>query len=99
MSETVKPRPKRAARKQRLTELAVRRAKPGFGASFSGCEHPFGNLEAALREEPRPGARRKLSGKEEALLVYPITKFVGVARFRQLIEQAEGVSVVNHSAP
>jgi transposase len=29
----------------------------------------LGNLEAALREEPRPGAARKLSGKEEALLV------------------------------
>jgi transposase len=28
-----------------------------------------GNLEAALSEEPRPGAARKLSGKEEALLV------------------------------
>jgi transposase len=27
------------------------------------------NLEGALSEEPRPGARRKLSGKEEALLV------------------------------
>ena len=29
----------------------------------------MGNLEAALSEEPRPGADRKLSGKEEALLV------------------------------
>ena len=29
----------------------------------------LGNLEAALSEEPRPGANRKLSGKEEALLV------------------------------
>ena len=29
----------------------------------------LGNLEAALREEPRPGADRKLSSKEEALLV------------------------------
>jgi transposase len=29
----------------------------------------LGNLEAALREEPPPGADRKLSGKEEALLV------------------------------
>ena len=29
----------------------------------------LGNLEAALKEEPRPGAGRKLSGKEEALLV------------------------------
>jgi transposase len=28
-----------------------------------------GNLERALREEPRPGAARKLSGREEALLV------------------------------
>ena len=28
-----------------------------------------GNLQAALSEEPRPGARRKLSGKEQALLV------------------------------
>jgi transposase len=28
-----------------------------------------GNLERALHEEPRPGAARKLSGKEEALLV------------------------------
>lgn len=29
----------------------------------------LGNLEAALSEEPRPGAQRKLTGKEEALLV------------------------------
>ena len=29
----------------------------------------IGNLEAALSEESRPGADRKLSGKEEALLV------------------------------
>jgi hypothetical protein len=28
-----------------------------------------GNLELALSEEPRPGAERKLSGKQEALLV------------------------------
>jgi transposase len=28
-----------------------------------------GNLEQALNEEPRPGAERKLTGKEEALLV------------------------------
>ena len=29
----------------------------------------LGNLEAALSEQPRPGAGRKLSGREEALLV------------------------------
>ena len=28
-----------------------------------------GNLELALSEEPRPGGGRKLTGKEEALLV------------------------------
>jgi transposase len=28
-----------------------------------------GNMERALSEEPRPGAKRKLTGKEEALLV------------------------------
>ena len=28
-----------------------------------------GNLERALSEEPRPGAERKLTGKEEALLM------------------------------
>jgi hypothetical protein len=28
-----------------------------------------GNLERALSEEPRPGAERKLTGREEALLV------------------------------
>jgi len=28
----------------------------------------LGNIEAALREAPRPGAERKLSGKQEALL-------------------------------
>jgi transposase len=29
----------------------------------------LGNVEAALSEEPRPGAERKLSGKQQALLV------------------------------
>jgi len=29
----------------------------------------LGNLEAALSEEPPPGVQRKLTGKEEALLV------------------------------
>jgi transposase len=28
-----------------------------------------GNLDKALHEEPRPGAKRKLTGQEEALLV------------------------------
>jgi transposase len=42
----------------------------GVGGSTVYTKQRFvlGNLEAALREEPRPGASRKLSGKEEALL-------------------------------
>ena len=32
----------------------------------------LGNLEAALSEEPRPGASRKLSGKEEAWSQPPV---------------------------
>jgi len=44
----------------------------GVGASGSTIYRTkrrfvLGNLEAALSEEPRPGAARKLSGKEEAL--------------------------------
>src|SRR6185503_20405133 len=41
------------------------------GSTVSRAKRRFvlGNLEAALSEEPRPGATRKLSGKEEALLV------------------------------
>ena len=45
---------------------------PGGGLSTVGrTKRRFveGNLERALSEEPRPGAERKLTGKEEALLV------------------------------
>ena len=49
--------------RQRRWRSAARRCT---GPSAASCE---GNLEAALSEEPRPGAARKLTGKEEALLV------------------------------
>src|SRR5215467_13947539 len=41
------------------------------GSTVYRTERRFveGNLERALSEEPRPGAERKLTGKEEALLV------------------------------
>ena len=41
------------------------------GSTVSRIKRRFvqANLEGALNEEPRPGAERKLSGKEEALLV------------------------------
>src|SRR6201988_1465619 len=40
-------------------------------STVGGTKRRFveGNLERALSEEPRPGAERKLTGKEEALLV------------------------------
>jgi transposase len=51
-------------------EAIVRSVGVG-GSTVSRTKRRFvlGNLEAALSEQPRPGAARKLSGKEEALLV------------------------------
>jgi len=50
----------------------------------------LGNLEAALREEPRPGARRKLSGKEEALLVATACSSPPAGRSRWTLELLAG---------
>ena len=48
-----------------------REERRGRRSTIYRTKRPFviGNREAALSEEPRPGAGRKLSGKEEALLV------------------------------
>jgi transposase len=46
----------------------------------------IGNLEAALSEEPRPGADRKLSGKEEALLVATACSSPPIGRSRWTLE-------------
>src|SRR3954462_6461531 len=45
-----------------------------------------GNLEAALSEEPRPGAPRKLSGPETALLVAPACAAPPAGRARWTLE-------------
>src|SRR6202521_2394049 len=45
-----------------------------------------GNLERALSEEPRPGAKRKLTGKEEALLVAPACETPPEGRARWTLE-------------
>jgi transposase len=50
----------------------------------------LGNLEAALNEEPRPGARRKLSGKEEALLVATACSKPPAGRARWTLELLAG---------
>src|SRR6202022_3919879 len=51
------------------------------------------NLEAALREEPRPGAARKLTGKEEALLVAARCSNPPEGRARWTLELLAGAMV------
>jgi transposase len=53
----------------------------------------LGNLEAALSEEPRPGAQRKLSGKEEALLVATACSKPPAGRARWTLELLAGQMV------
>lgn len=53
----------------------------------------LGNLEAALSEEPRPGAQRKLSGKEEALLVATACSQPPAGRARWTLELLAGEMV------
>ena len=53
----------------------------------------LGNLEAALSEEPRPGADRKLSGKEEALLVATACSRPPQGRARWTLELLAGAMV------
>src|ERR1700693_656810 len=53
----------------------------------------LGNLEAALSEEPRPGADRKLSGHEEALLVATACSSPPEGRARWTLELLAGAMV------
>jgi transposase len=53
----------------------------------------LGNLAAALSEEPRPGAQRKLSGKEEALLVATACAKPPIGRARWTLELLAGEMV------
>jgi transposase len=53
----------------------------------------LGNLEAALREEPRAGAARKLNGKEEALLVATACSEPPLGRARWTLELLAGAMV------
>jgi transposase len=59
----------------------------------------LGNLEAALKEEPRPGAQRKLSGKEEALLVATACSKPPQGRARWTLELLAGelVALTEHA--
>src|SRR6266699_6521048 len=53
----------------------------------------LGSLEAALSEEPRPGAERKLTGKEEALLVATACSDPPAGRARWTLELLAGAMV------
>jgi transposase len=53
----------------------------------------LGNLELALREEPRPGAERKLSGKQEALLVATACSSPPEGRARWTLDLLAGAMV------
>ena len=53
----------------------------------------LGNIEAALREAPRPGAERKLSGKQEALLVATACSKPPAGRARWTLELLAGEMV------
>jgi transposase len=52
-----------------------------------------GNLERALSEEPRPGAARKLSGQEEALLVATACSSPPAGRARWTLELLAGAMI------
>ena len=52
-----------------------------------------GNLEQALSEEPRPGAERKLTAKEEALLVATACSSPPAGRARWTLELLAGEMV------
>src|SRR3954467_4525602 len=52
-----------------------------------------GNLDTALHEEPRPGAARKLTGQEEALLVATACSRPPAGRARWTIELLAGEMV------
>jgi transposase len=60
----------------------------------------LGNLELALNEEPRPGAARKLSGKEEALLVATACSSPPEGRARWTLDllAAEMVRLTEHDS-
>jgi transposase len=65
------------------------------GSTVSRTKRRFveGNLERALSEEPRPGAARKLSGKEEALLVATVCAKPPTGRARWTLELLAGEMV------
>jgi transposase len=97
---------KHAARKLKRAQILLaadagandREIARGIGVSGSTVSRTkqrfvLGNLAAALSEEPRPGAQRKLSGKEEALLVATACSKPPTGRARWTLELLAGEMV------
>ena len=74
----------------------------GGGSTVYRTKRRFvlGNLEAARSEEPRPGAKRKLSGKEQALLVATACSKPPAGRARWTLELLAGelVRLTEHAS-
>src|SRR6202795_4021959 len=97
---------KRAARKLKRAQILlaaddgcsddeIARAVTVGGSTVYRTKRRFveGNLERALSEEPRPGAKRKLTGKEEALLVATACASPPPGRCRWTLELLAGAMV------
>src|ERR1700716_4408864 len=97
---------KRAARKLKRAQILlaadagrsdeeIARAVAVGGSTVYRTKRRFliGNLEAALSEEPRRGGERKLSGKEEALLVATACAKPPAGRARWTLELLAGAMV------
>lgn len=78
-----------------ISDEAIARSVAVGGSTVYRTKRSFvlGNLEAALSEEPRPGAPRKLAGKEEALLVATVCSEPPAGRTRWTLDLLAGEMV------
>src|SRR3954454_2197532 len=85
-----------------LTDETIAISLDVAGSTVSRIKRRFveGGLERALNEEPRPGATRKLTGKEEALLVATACASPPAGRARWTLELLAGelVRLTEHAS-
>lgn len=67
-------------------EIAMRVVVGGSTVTRTKRRFVEGNLEHALAEQPRPGAKRKLTGRQEALLIATACSTAPVGRARWTLE-------------
>ena len=86
-------------RQRRGDRSRHRRSAARPSTAPSGASSKSG-LEAALSEQPRPGAERKLTGKEEALLIATACSSPPAGRARWTLELLAGemVSLTEHDS-